>query len=70
MRLRDHLVDLELATAMGVDRDAHRKAMQRALGDGFVSSCEARLSETDVACALRARDSAAVAACSTSISRR
>lgn len=67
-KLRDHVVDLRLADATGVDTNAHRVAMLHALGDDFVASCS-KLARRQVDCALDARDSAAAAACSSS-SRR
>ena len=66
-RLRDHLVDLQVADihiAAGIDREAHRRAMTAALGSSFVSSCVEKLTETQVDCALDTNDLAAVAACS------
>jgi hypothetical protein len=65
-RLRDHLVDLQVADihiATGIDREAHRRAMAQALGSSFVSSCIAKLTETQVDCALDTHDAAAAAAC-------
>lgn len=61
-KLRDHLIDLRLANATGVDHAAHRKTMQRALGDDFVASCE-RLAERQLECALGAKELAAATAC-------
>jgi hypothetical protein len=65
-RLRDHLVDVQLSDinpAIGVDREAHRRAMTQALGDDFIAGCTSKLSEAQVDCAINAADSAAVAAC-------
>jgi hypothetical protein len=63
-QLRDHLVELRLATATNVDVAAHRAVMRRALGDEFVTRCETSTSEDVVNCALAATDSSAAAACS------
>ena len=54
--LREHLVDLALAESTGIDREAHREAMRSSLGDAFVETCTSSLSETQVACGLRASD--------------
>jgi hypothetical protein len=40
--LRDHLVDLRLANATGVDLAAHRQAMKEALGGEFLTSCSGK----------------------------
>jgi hypothetical protein len=45
-RLRDHLIELRLADATGVDRDAHREALRQAIGPNVVSSCEPRSTGT------------------------
>jgi hypothetical protein len=63
-RLRDHVIDLRLASVANVDVESHREAMRRALGGDFVASCVAQLSDTQLGCALSATDSTAVAACS------
>lgn len=65
-RLRDHLVDLQVGqihVATGVDREAHRRALTQALGNGFVTSCSEKLSESQVDCALETSDPASAAAC-------
>ena len=62
-RLRDHLIDLRLAEATNVDKDAHREAMRNALGTSFLGEC-ARMPESDRDCALEATDTNAAAACS------
>ncbi len=61
--LRDHLVELRLADATGVDHDAHREAMKHALGDSFVESCKGSMTASEVSCALRASDADSAAAC-------
>jgi hypothetical protein len=63
--LRDHLVELRLATATNVDVAAHRAAMRKAMGNTFITDCESKLSARAVDCALHATDSTAAAACST-----
>ncbi len=65
-RLREHLVDLQVAdihVATGIDREAHRRAMTSALGQSFVSSCTGKLTESQVQCALGAGDRLTAAAC-------
>lgn len=62
-KARDHLIELRLADASGVDRDAHRAAMKHALGDSFVSSCQRSMSSAQVRCVLSAKNSAAATAC-------
>ena len=58
-KLRDHLVDLRLedvrGSAAGLDLDAHRAAMKRALGSDFIAECAARMSETQLDCAMASR---------------
>lgn len=61
-RLRDHLVDVRLADATGVDKEAHRAAMKQALGDRFIARC-ADLDDAHLDCAFAASDNAALAAC-------
>lgn len=66
MKLRDHLVDLQVAdihVATGIDREAHRRALASALGEDFTSTCTSTLSESQVDCALSANDATAAAAC-------
>lgn len=63
-RLRDHVIDLRLASATNVDVAAHRQAMRQALGDDFVTACTGTMTEAQVDCALAAADSDAVTACS------
>jgi hypothetical protein len=70
--LRDHLVDLRLAevnVATGIDRNAHRNAMQTALGDEFITSCTRSLTESQLNCALRASDATGAAACNANATR-
>jgi hypothetical protein len=65
--LRDHLIDVQLESASGnrVDLKQHREALQQALGDDFVEHCQDR-PVAEVKCALAAKDSSSVAACSSS----
>jgi hypothetical protein len=63
--LRDHLVDLRLWEATGVDRAAHRDAMRDALGPAFVTGCTSAMTEIQVECALKAADVAAATVCTT-----
>lgn len=65
-RLREHVVDLQLAdvhVAVGIDREAHRRALKQSLGDNFVANCSSTLTEDQVDCVLNASDRAAIAAC-------
>ena len=66
-QLREHLVDLRVSTARGTPTQLadHRAAMERALGDGFVTSCEKNLDATQIDCSLRASDLNAASACAT-----
>jgi len=62
-RMRDHLIDLKLADATGVDRDAHREVLRRALGESLVTNCKKSMRAAQVLCILNAADSAAANAC-------
>ncbi len=64
-RLRDHLVELRLATAtkLGDEREQHRAALTQALGPQFVDACTTTTTEAQVTCALAAADSQAAADC-------
>ncbi len=48
-----------------IDVTAHRAALNRALGDTFVNSCQAKLKRAQLRCALGASDNAAITACFT-----
>ena len=61
-QLRDHLIALDTANVAN-DREAHRAALARALGDGFVDDCAAKRSATVVSCALAAGSLEAAAHC-------
>ena len=66
MQLRDHLVELRLATVpknQGIDVAAHRAALKQAFGESFVGSCEAKLTVPELECGLRARNVAGATAC-------
>ncbi len=52
-QLRDHLIDLDVENVT-VDRDAHRAALARALGDHFVDDCAANKSASAITCGLTA----------------
>jgi len=64
-QLRTHLVDLRLADLgkLDVDKAAHRTAIENALGDPFVTSCQQSITVLQMNCALAAKDSAAAASC-------
>lgn len=63
-RMRDHLVDLRLASAGDrVDVRAHRAALTQALGDAFVAKCK-ELPVATVKCLLGATDSVSANECS------
>jgi hypothetical protein len=64
--LRAHLVDLrvrDIHVATGVDREAHRKALTAALGDGFIANCTTKLEDTQVTCMLEAHDQPTATKC-------
>jgi len=64
--LRDHLIELRLEGARdAVDRNAHREALRQAIGADFVDKCQER-PMGEINCALSAKDTSAVAACSPS----
>ncbi len=69
-RLRDHLVDLRLASAtnLGKDVEQHRAALTQALGPQFVDTCTKSTSEAQVACALAAQDSQSATECNAATS--
>jgi hypothetical protein len=62
-RMRDHLVDLRLADATGIDREGSRALMRSALGDDFIDSCARTLTTEQIECALRAASAELAAAC-------
>jgi hypothetical protein len=64
--LRDHLIDLRVESANGVvDVKSHREALHQALGEDFVSRCSERPVD-EIKCAMAAKDTSSVAACSAS----
>jgi hypothetical protein len=63
VRVREHLIDLRLAQATKIDRDAHRHALRAALGDDFVTTCHASLNASQQACVLKAANTQSASAC-------
>ena len=66
-KLRDHLVDLRIkdvrgATA-GLDLDAHRAALTRALGSDFTSACATQMTDAQIDCAISSSTLAASTKC-------
>ena len=62
-RVRDRLIDLQLADAMHVNRDAHRAVLRNALGPQFVSRCAESLTAKQRRCVIDARDLTSAQAC-------
>jgi hypothetical protein len=70
-RLRAHVVDVRVAdlgklkdqAGAPVDVAAHRAALERSLGDGFVAECLRTVTATQMKCALAANSSESAAAC-------
>ena len=60
-RLRDHVIDLRVAE-VHQDRDAHRAALRRAMGRGFVSTCMDQ-SDAHIDCEMKATTIDALRAC-------
>lgn len=69
-QVREHMIDLRLASAAKIDREAHREAMRRALGEDFLTSCRETMTDSEIRCVLEARDSLATVACSTKVSAK
>ena len=65
-RVRDKVVDLRLANAAQVDREAHRKTLRAALGEQFIDSCRTSMSTKQQRCVLGAADLEAATACTAS----
>lgn len=63
-RLRDHLVDLQLADAPHIDREAHRVTLKQSLGTDFLATCS-KLDRAEIDCALDAPDATTASACAT-----
>ena len=70
-RMRDHLVDLRLASAQHLEKDLdqHRVALKQAMGSAFIESCTKDMTETQVTCVVGAKDAEAAAACTTAASQ-
>jgi hypothetical protein len=66
--VRDRLVDLRLASATGVDREAHRAVLRDALGAELVTSCKS-FSSAQTQCLLDAPDLTAADTCTKTASR-
>lgn len=62
MQLRERLVDVQMQTVT-TDREQHRAAFHAALGARFVTQCTDEMSDDERACALAAKDAAALVAC-------
>ena len=65
-QLRDHLIDVRLSGASGLDATAmagQRAALQTGLGAEFIASCQQTMTRPAVQCALAASDGAALATC-------
>jgi hypothetical protein len=63
-RLRDHVIERQLADASAIDRTKHAKAMRTALGSTFITRCASELTEAQRQCVLGAQDSFAINNCS------
>jgi hypothetical protein len=62
-KMRDHIVDLQLADTSGIARTKHRDAMRRALGPEFIENCQRSYSAAQVRCVLNATSKASARAC-------
>jgi predicted choloylglycine hydrolase len=64
-RLRDHLVELRLASAtnLGNDREQHRAALTQAVGAQLLETCTKTTTKAQLDCALAARDAQAATDC-------
>ena len=63
-KVLDCWIELELADAKDIDREAHAKAKRLAYGADFVAGCVAKMSDAQRDCMLGATSSAAAGACS------
>jgi hypothetical protein len=61
--LREHLIDLRLKGMTDADVAAHRTALQQAMGDDFIASCQRSVTSSQMKCTLGAVDSEAAEAC-------
>ena len=70
-RMRDHLVDLRLASAQHLDKDLdqHRVALKQAMGAAFIESCTKDMTEAQVVCVVGAKDAETATACTTAASK-
>jgi hypothetical protein len=66
--LREHFVELRLQSVVGVDIAAHRQALTKALGEGFVTQCQHDYTSETTKCLLAAKDEAAARVCQPSMS--
>jgi hypothetical protein len=62
-QMRDHLVDLRLADATGMDRKRHRELMRNVLDDDFVRNCSRTMTMKEIECVLGAASSESTTAC-------
>ena len=69
-QLRDHLVDLRLQQVgpnrpghPPIDLTAHRRALQRALGEGFLTRCQQQIALAKLDCEFDAKDATTANAC-------
>ena len=60
---REHMLDVRVAH-LTAHRDKHRAALKRSLGDDFVADCERRLTQADLDCAMAAKTTEQLRACS------
>lgn len=65
-QMREHMLDLQLADASHVDREAHRAVLRRSLGNDFVDRCKTTMSASQVRCVRNSANSTAAASCVTS----
>lgn len=65
-QMREHLLDVRLATVSGLDAaalKAQRESLRNSLGADFVSACQQKMTRKMVQCALGASDGEALAHC-------
>jgi uncharacterized metal-binding protein YceD (DUF177 family) len=65
-QLRDHLIDVRLAGASGLDATAmaaQRSALHASMGAEFTAACQRTMVRTTVQCALAASDGLGLAEC-------
>lgn len=61
-KYREHLLDVRIAKVSS-NRDAHRKALQNALGDDFVARCARTKTQADLDCEMKATTTERLRAC-------